>query len=65
LREGRQQGGDQCALAAGRGRRLGSVCGAAAADDLRESLRHLRIELLLTLWADATRTIPNTSNQAK
>jgi len=38
---------------------------AAAADDLRESLRHLRIELLLTLWADATRTIPNTSNQAK
>jgi hypothetical protein len=39
---------------------------AAAADDLRESLRHLRIdELLLTPWADATPTIPITSNQAK
>jgi hypothetical protein len=34
------RGDDQCALAAGLGRRLGSVYGAAAAGDLRESLRH-------------------------
>jgi hypothetical protein len=39
---------------------------AAAADDRRESLRHLRLdELLLTPWRDATPTIPVTSNQAK
>jgi hypothetical protein len=39
---------------------------AAEADDLRESLRYLRIdELLLMPWADATPTMPITSNQAK
>jgi hypothetical protein len=39
---------------------------AAEADDLRELLRYLRIDgLLLTPWADATPTIPITSNQAK
>jgi hypothetical protein len=48
------------------GRRLGLCLRAAAAEDLRESLRHLRInELLLTPWADATPTIPITSSQAK
>jgi len=39
---------------------------AAEADDLRESLRYLRIdELLLTPWADATPTTPITNDQAK
>ncbi|MGD0716415.1 MAG: hypothetical protein ABSB24_19930, partial [Gaiellaceae bacterium] len=38
---------------------------AAATDDLRESLDHLRIELRLTPRPDATPTIPNTSNQAQ
>jgi hypothetical protein len=38
---------------------------AAATDDLRESLDHLRMELRLTPRPDATPTTPNTSNQAK
>jgi hypothetical protein len=55
-----------CAFTAGvGGRRLASLC-AAAADDLRESLDRVRVDrLLLTPSTDATPTTPITSNQAK
>ena len=51
-----RQGDDQCALAAGVSSTARLCLHAAAADDLRESQRHLRIELLLMPWADATPT---------
>jgi hypothetical protein len=61
-----RQGDDQCALAAGVGSTAARLSlHAAAADDLCKPPRHLRIELLLTPWADATPTFAITSSQAK
>jgi len=65
MRELRQQGDDQCALAAGVGPTARLCLHEAEADDVHKSLRHPRIELLLMPWADATPTIPIKSSQAK